>query len=180
MHPLSKFEYCPQCGSRHFNVNGPKSRLCENCGFEYFMNPSAATVAFILNSKGEMLVEKRKREPAKGMFDLPGGFADPGETAEEGVRREVAEETGLRVTAARYIFSQPNVYRYSGMDIPTLDLFYRCEVEDDSCLTPADADGEADCMWVKLADIHTEQFGLRSVRWGLIQFLDMLRKEGRL
>ena len=94
MHPLTKFEYCPLCGSHHFTVNGEKSRKCENCGFEFFMNPSAATVAFILNSKGELLVEKRKREPAKGMYDLPGGFADMRETAEQGVRREVLEETG--------------------------------------------------------------------------------------
>lgn len=180
MHPLTKFEYCPKCGSRHFNENGPKSRLCENCGFELFMNPSAATVAFILNSKGQLLVEKRKREPAKGMLDLPGGFADPGETAERGVRREVMEETGLNVSEATYVFSQPNIYRYAGMDIPTLDLFYRCEVEDDTCMVPADKEGEVECMWLDLKDIHTEQFGLRSVRWGLIQFLEAMKAEGKL
>ena len=73
------------------------------------MNPAAATVAFILNSKGELLVEKRKREPAKGMYDLPGGFADMRETAEQGVRREVLEETGLTVNHVQYMFSLPNV-----------------------------------------------------------------------
>ena len=125
MHPLTKFEYCPLCGSHHFTVNGEKSRKCENCGFEFFMNPAAATVAFILNSKGELLVEKRKREPAKGMYDLPGGFADMRETAEQGVRREVLEETGLTVNHVQYMFSLPNIYRYSGVDIPTLDLFFR-------------------------------------------------------
>lgn len=117
MHPLTKFEYCPLCGSHHFTVNGEKSRKCENCGFEFFMNPAAATVAFILNSKGELLVEKRKREPAKGMYDLPGGFADMRETAEQGVRREVLEETGLTVNHVQYMFSLPNIYlqwrRYS-------------------------------------------------------------------
>ena len=45
MHPLEKFEYCPRCGSHHFVENGARSRKCENCGFEYFMNPSAATLA---------------------------------------------------------------------------------------------------------------------------------------
>lgn len=174
MHPLLKFEYCPLCGSHHFVENSVKSRKCENCGFEMFMNPSAANVAFIVNSRGELLVERRKREPAKGMLDLPGGFADPGETAEEGVCREVMEETGLKVTRAEYVFSQPNVYRYSGIDIPTLDMFFRCEVEDESQLNAAD--DAAECMWLKPEDIHTEQFGLRSVRWGLIQFLERLAK----
>ena len=59
------------------------TRKCENCGFEYFMNPSAANVAFIVNENDELLVERRKNEPAKGMLDLPGGFTDIGETAEE-------------------------------------------------------------------------------------------------
>ena len=143
--------------------------LCENCGFEYFVNPSAATVAFILNSKGELLVERRKREPAKGTLDLPGGFADMDETAEQGVAREVLEETGLTVTNVQYLFSLPNKYRYSGIDIPTLDMFFRCEVTDVSTLR-ADDDA-AEVLWVPLQEIHTEQFGLRSIRQGLIDFI---------
>lgn len=161
------------CGSHHFAASSEKSRLCENCGFEYFMNPSSANVAFIINGKGEILVERRKREPAKGMLDLPGGFADAGETAEEGVHREVMEETGLNVVEATYVFSQPNVYRFSGLDIPTLDMFFICRVDDFSTLRPAD--DAAECMWIPLNDIHTEQFGLRSVRWGLIKFIEMLK-----
>lgn len=170
MHPLEKFEYCPLCGSHHFVASGATSKKCENCGFEYFMNPSSANVAIIKNSRGEILVERRKNEPAKGMLDLPGGFAELGETAEEGVAREVMEETGLKVVRAEYLFSLPNVYRYSGIDIHTLDLFYQCDVEDDSVLCAAD--DAAECMWLKPEDIHTEQFGLRSVRWGLITYLE--------
>lgn len=175
MHPEIKFEYCPLCGSHHFAMHSEKSRKCENCGFEYFLNPSSANVAFILNSRGELLVEKRKLEPAKGTLDLPGGFADSGETAEEGVIREVKEETGLTVKKATYIFSQPNIYRYSNMDIPTLDMFFLCEVENTEQLQAAD--DAAECMWIGLDDIHTEQFGLRSVRWGLSKFIEMMKEK---
>ena len=170
MNLIDKFKYCPVCGSSHFAASSPKSKKCNNCGFEYFMNPSAAVVAFITNDKGELLVERRKMEPAKGTLDLPGGFSDILETAEESIVREVMEETGLKVTNAKYLFSLTNVYRYSGLDVQTLDLFFACEVEDqDQLQAMADA---AECLWLKPEDIHTEQFGLRSVRQGLYQWLE--------
>lgn len=172
MYIIDKLAYCPKCGSHHFDKNSEKSRHCDNCGFEWFMNASSANVAFILNDRGELLVERRKCEPGKGTLDLPGGFADVGETAEEGLVREVREETGLTVTHASYIFSLPNVYHYGDEDVPTLDLFFRCEVESTDCLEAAD--DAAECMWLRPEDIHTELFGLRSVRWGLSEFLKTL------
>lgn len=43
---------------------------------------------------------------------------------EEGVAREVREETGLQVVEATYLFSLPNTYLYSGFLVHTLDLFF--------------------------------------------------------
>ncbi len=145
---LSKFKYCPICGSSHFNISSEKSRKCEDCGFEYFVNPSSANVAFILNEKGELLVERRKNNPAKGTLDLPGGFADMNETVEEGLRREVMEETGLEVTELKY---------------------FSCKVKDDSHVKAND--DAAECMWIPLKEIKTELFGLSSIRSGLIDFI---------
>ncbi len=167
---LEKFGYCPVCGSSHFENDSPKSKKCSACGFEYFMNPAAAVVALITNRRGELLVERRKLEPAKGTLDLPGGFADVLETAEEAVAREVMEETGLKVVGASYLFSLPNTYRYSGLDVQTLDMFFSCKIEDDTALKAGD--DAADCFWLAPADVHTEQFGLRSVRQGLYLWLD--------
>lgn len=58
----------------------------------------------------------------------------------------------------------------SGIELPTLDMFYECDIEDETVL--AANDDAAECMWIKPEDIHTEQFGLRSVRWGLVKFLE--------
>ena len=105
MHPLELFKYCPKCSSSHFVVNNEKSKRCADCGFVYYFNSSAATVAFILNERNELLVCRRGKEPKKGTLDLSGGFIDMYETGEEGVAREVLEETGLKVEKAAYLFS---------------------------------------------------------------------------
>lgn len=173
MHPLEKFKYCPVCGSSHFEINDEKSKKCNNCGFIYYMNPSSSTVAFIVNDKHELLVTRRAKEPAKGTLDLAGGFCDIDETSEEGIIREVKEETGLDVTETRYLFSLPNVYLYCGLKIHTLDMFYECKVKDVSTLKAMD--DAAECFWISFDDIHTEQFGLRSIRQGLYKFMDHVK-----
>lgn len=88
-HVLDKFQFCPVCGSNHFEINNIKSKKCKDCGFSYYLNPSSATVALILNNKEELLAVRRKKDPAKGALDLPGGFVDMDETGEEGIAREV-------------------------------------------------------------------------------------------
>lgn len=168
-HPLNKFKFCPICGSTHFEINNFKSKKCGSCGFTYYANPNSATVAFIMNEKDELLVVRRKNEPAKGTLDLPGGFVDMEETGEEGVMREVMEETGLEATSVAYQFSIPNLYLYSGLTIHTLDMFYIVEVKD---LSHVEAkDDAAEYLWIPLNEIRIEEFGLRSIRQGLSRFL---------
>ena len=169
MHPLDRFSHCPVCGSPSFQINDEKSKRCTDCDYVYYLNPSSANAAFVLNDKGELLVERRGREPQKGMVDLPGGFADIGETAEEGVIREVREETGLVVTRAEYLFSFPNTYLYSGFTVPTLDLFFLCHVSDLSTLCAAD--DAAEVKWMPIAQIQVNDFAFDSIRRGVAQFL---------
>lgn len=166
---LEKLIYCPRCGSSRFVANGQKSRRCEDCQFEWFENAAAANVAFIINGEGQLLVARRRNNPAKGTLDLPGGFCDAGETAEQAVCREVLEETNLVVSEARYLFSLPNVYHFSGIDIPTLDMFFACKVDDFSPLQARD-DAES-CFFVPIEKLQTELFGLNSIRQGLERYL---------
>lgn len=174
MHPLELFKYCPECGSPRFEVNNEKSKRCAECGFVYYFNASAATVAFILNERNELLVCRRAKEPAKGTLDLSGGFIDMNETAEEGVAREVREETGLEVEQAVYRFSLPNTYLYSGFLVHTVDNFFRCQVRDASQARAMD--DAAELYWVPLDELKPEQFGLDSIRRGVERLLEEHRR----
>lgn len=171
-HPLSQFKYCPKCGSKDFEIHNEKSKKCKSCGFVYYFNPSSATVALILNERKELLVCCRAKDPAKGTLDLPGGFIDMSETGEEGVSREVKEETDMVVTQAEYLFSIPNIYIYSGFPVHTLDMFFRCTVADTSRFKAMD--DAADVFFLPLKDIHPEDFGLDSIRKGVQRFLSAI------
>jgi NADH pyrophosphatase NudC (nudix superfamily) len=167
-HPLEPFKYCPVCGSSEFSVNNVKSKKCHTCGFTYYANPSSATAAFIVRH-GCLLVARRAKEPAKDTQDLPGGFVDMDETVEEGMRREIREETGLEVRSLDYLFSLPNLYEYSGMTIHTLDMFFRAEVDDDA--VPVADDDAATLQWVPLDEVRPELFGLHSIRQAVALYL---------
>ena len=158
MHVLEKFRYCPVCGSSGFEEQDEKSKRCKRCGFEYYLNPSAAVAAFILNSKGQLLTLRRSKAPAKGTLDLPGGFVDIGENINEALMREV------------FFTTLPNRYEYSGFVVPTLDTFFICKVDNEAELQSNDDAEEA--LWINLEDIHTEEFGLRSIRHALSTFLE--------
>ena len=166
---MDLFKFCPKCGSPAFVENNEKSKRCTDCGFVYYFNASSATVAFIMNEKDELLVCRRAKEPAKGTLDLAGGFVDRFETGEEGVAREVLEETGLEVVEAEYQFSLPHTYLYSGFLVHTLDQFFVCKVKDNGALCAMD--DVADSFWVPLDKVNPEEFGLNSVREGVKRFL---------
>ena len=173
-HPLEVFKYCPKCGCSEFEIHNALSRHCAHCGFTYYQNPRASTAAFILNGQGDLLVARRAKEPAKGTLDLPGGFVDNYENAEQGMVREIYEETSITVdpNEVEYLFSIPNIYRYSGMDIHTLDLFFLCRVDD---VEVKAADDAAELTWLPLREVYVERFGLRSIREAVHRFLQQKR-----
>lgn len=168
-HPLDVFRYCPQCGSDHFMPNDAKSKRCGDCGFVYYANPSSATAAFIEDEHGRLLLARRGKEPARGTLDLVGGFVDMDETAEEGLLREIREETGLAVDSCEYLFSHPNRYLYSGMVVHTLDMFYRVRVN--SSVKPTAGDDAQELMWKSPDQVKAGDFGLTSIRMAVERYL---------
>lgn len=175
--PLYRFHFCPICGSNHFDEHSWNARRCRDCGFTYYTNPRGATVAIIINEKDEILVGTRVNEPAKGTYDLVGGFMDLYETGEEAMYREIKEESGIDADASklRYLFSRPNQYPYSGITCHTIDLFFEYRIDSDTTIQAMD--DISGLKWIPLKDLDVEKFGLKSVREGVRAFLE-IRKLG--
>ncbi len=91
------FKFCPRCGAKLVTRlhHGRERALCEaaGCGFVHWGNPTPV-VAAIIEHEGQMLLARAKDWPEK-MFALVTGFLEADESAEQGVLREVKEETGL-------------------------------------------------------------------------------------
>jgi mutator protein MutT len=168
-HPLDKFRYCPACGSSRWEINNFKSKHCKDCHFIYYGNAQAAVAAFIQNEQGDLLVCRRAHDPAKGTLDLPGGFVDMEETAEEAIRREIQEELGLEVHNLQYRCSLPNRYEYAGMRLHTLDLLFECRVKNTA--KPIAKDDVSEAFFMSLNTISPDDFGLVSIKMGIIAFL---------
>lgn len=137
-HPSNVFRFCPRCGSSAFSVTGTRSFRCEQCHFELYTNSAAAVAIILFNSEGKMLFSRRAIDPDKGKLDLPGGFVDPMESAEEAARREIKEELGVEVLSLRYFCSFPNEYKYSGLSVFTTDLAFFAEIDPSAEINPMD------------------------------------------
>ncbi|MDR0431283.1 MAG: NUDIX domain-containing protein [Tannerellaceae bacterium] len=169
-HPLHQFSYCPACGAALFEVHNEKSKQCTACGFTYYFNPSAAVACFIKDKKGNLLLVRRAKDPGKGSLDLPGGFVDMNESAEDAVYREIQEETGLVMPTIQYLFSLPNIYPYLGFNVHTLDLFFESNV--DSFHGAKAADDAAEIVVLSPGELTPRAFGLQSVRQAVKKYLE--------
>lgn len=90
--------FCQYCGHKlTLKYHERKKRLfCENCELFCWENPIPGTVSIVLSKDhSKILLIKRKVDPQKGMWALPGGFLDKGEDPKEGAIRELKEETGI-------------------------------------------------------------------------------------
>ncbi len=97
--------FCARCGAPTKPVDGGWRRRCGQCSADHF--PRTDPVVIMLASLGERCLVGRGRQFPPGMFSALAGFLEPGETIEEGVRREIFEEAGIQVGKVRYHASQP-------------------------------------------------------------------------
>lgn len=106
MHWRTRHRFCGVCGSEC----GPRSAghvmVCGSCGTQHFPRTDPAVIMLVVRGD-RCLLGHSHRFPNAVMYSTLAGFVEPGESLEEAVRREVAEETGVLVGEVRYHSSQP-------------------------------------------------------------------------
>jgi NAD+ diphosphatase len=97
--------FCARCGQATAAIRAGWARRCPNCAAEHFPRTDPVVI-MVAEHGGRALLGRQPSWPA-GRYSALAGFVEPGESVEEAVAREVAEEAGVRVRDVRYVASQP-------------------------------------------------------------------------
>ncbi len=166
MRPVELFRFCPRCAApRPADNVGHTPLRCAACGFTFYFNPTVAAAAFVFDAAGRVLLIRRAKDPAAGKLGVPGGFIDFGESAEDGLRREVREEVGLEIANVRFLVSFPNLYHYREVAYPVVDLYFAADAVDADRAKPLD--GVAGIEWRLPADVPDAECAFDSMRVAL-------------
>ncbi len=141
------YKFCPQCGQNLTHENN--HAVCKTCHRHWYNNPVVSTSIALIKDK-KILLAKRAIEPEKGKWDILGGFVEAGESAEDGVIREMREETGLEVKIDEYLGSTPDLYAGKA----TLPLMYKVSLTTPK-QQPLAQDDVSELRWFSLAEIPT-------------------------
>jgi NAD+ diphosphatase len=104
-HGMQKF--CGVCGAQSRAESGGNTRICTNeeCAIRTFPKVDPAIIVLVTN--GDKCLLGRQTDWPEGRYSTIAGFVEPGESLEDAVRREVAEETNIKVAEVHYHSSQP-------------------------------------------------------------------------
>ncbi|MBI5151281.1 MAG: NUDIX hydrolase [Candidatus Pacebacteria bacterium] len=131
------YVFCPRCKtSLEYDDH---STRCSSCGFVAYLNASPGVGAIIEKDHAILLV-KRKFDPHKNTWDIPGGFLNSDESFESALHRELFEELGVEINIVRYLGSEAD--EYNGR--PIINTIFLCTIVSG---TPVPTDDIAEIQW---------------------------------
>ena len=126
MNPWQAYIFCPRCGNKLEEKTD--SMRCVSCGYDLYLNPIPCNGVIIENENKEILLVKRKFEPQKGFWDVPGGFINSGEELEHSVKREILEEISVEVEMTGIVGIYKDSYVFQGIKFPTLGIMVSAKI----------------------------------------------------
>lgn len=118
--------FCPRCGGpveRRTPPGDDRPRaVCPACGHVHYENP-LVVVGTVCLAGGRVLLCRRAIEPRRGLWTIPAGYLELGETLEEGARREAFEEARVvpALDGLLAVFSLPHIGQVQTMFLGRLD-----------------------------------------------------------
>ena len=106
-------QFCGRCGTRTEAKREERVRVCPACKLSAYPRVAPAVMALVKREKQILLARSPHFPP--GMYSALAGFVEPGESLEQCLAREIAEEVGVRIRASRYFASQPWPFPHSLM-----------------------------------------------------------------
>jgi NAD+ diphosphatase len=98
--------FCPRCGSATRIAAAGLSRWCAGCDNELFPRTDPAVIVAVVDDCDRILLARQRIWPSD-RYSVIAGFVEAGESLEQAVQREVAEEVGVQVDRVAYVSSQP-------------------------------------------------------------------------
>lgn len=157
------FRFCMLCQGE-FKNNSDIEKECTNCGYVYFIAAKPSAGGIIINSKNQILLIKRNRNPFKGSLDIPAGFVDYNETSEEALVREMKEEVNLDVTNFKFWKSVVGDYDFKGVIKQYITSIFIVKVDDIQSNMVLGGSDAVDARFYDLAEINLSEVSFKSTR----------------
>lgn len=170
MQPVRRIRHCRSCGSpveyRTPPDDNRERAVCAACGEVHYENP-LNVVGTIPALADRVLLCRRAIEPRRGLWTLPAGFMELGETTAEGALRETCEEAGAHIEL-QGLFALMNL-----ASVGQVHLFYRAQLLD----THFDPGPETlEVALYREDEIPWETLAFRTVRTALKQYFNDYRQ----
>jgi ADP-ribose pyrophosphatase YjhB (NUDIX family) len=142
-------------------------RVCQTCGFIDYVNPRIIS-GVVAHADEKILLCRRAIEPRRGLWTLPAGFLELGESVEEGARREAMEEAcaELELEAMLGVYSIPRIGQ--------VQIFFRARLLNQPSAGPE----SMEVMLVGWDDIPWKELAFPSVHWALGHYRETLGRAG--
>lgn len=156
------YRFCPLCALPLVGEyqRGKSFPHCPTGHFTNYLSQIVGVAGIIQDDAGRILLERRAIEPGYGLWALPGGMAEPGESTEECLVREALEETGLAVRAGRLLAVKGG--------IKVCIIFHEATVVGGSL---AVSEESLELQWFALADLPLADFAFERHKDALLSWI---------